>query len=89
MVYNKKKKCEGMEARICHVARICHARICHITLQIYMDFIFIPGFLMPWGILGHILSLDSQSCFEVIWQDGGSRMSNVFVQCAHAEDALI
>ena len=27
-----------MTARICHIARICHARICHITLRIYMNF---------------------------------------------------
>ena len=26
-----------MTARICHIARICHARICHITLRIYMS----------------------------------------------------
>ena len=26
---------------------------------------------------------------KVLFEDGGSRMSNVFVQCAHAEDVLI
>ena len=29
-----RKKCKGMTARICHAARICHPRICHITLPI-------------------------------------------------------